>query len=46
MNSLQEEVKELKEQTNAVGQSSEEFRELRTRAEIAERMDPEGKLGG
>ena len=41
MTSLQEEVEELKEQTSAVGSSSEEFEELRTRAEIAERMVPE-----
>ena len=43
MNSLQEEVKELKEQTSAVGSSGEKFEELRTRVQIAERMSPEAR---
>ena len=38
MNSLQEEVKKLTEQSSAVSSSSDEFEELRKRAEIAERM--------
>eukprot|EP00450_Noctiluca_scintillans_P036574 CAMPEP_0194551960 /NCGR_PEP_ID=MMETSP0253-20130528/96483_1 /TAXON_ID=2966 /ORGANISM="Noctiluca scintillans" /LENGTH=1024 /DNA_ID=CAMNT_0039399425 /DNA_START=22 /DNA_END=3096 /DNA_ORIENTATION=+ len=41
MNSLQEEVKKLKEQASAAGPSSDEFEELKKRAELAERMAKE-----
>jgi len=41
LNTLQEEVKRLKEQASAAGPSSDEFEEIRRRAEIAERMAKE-----
>ena len=39
MNSLQEEVRQLKEQLSAVSSSSGEFEELRKRAEMAEEQE-------